>query len=303
MNLDALLEYVMYGLLGVSSFVLWWAIYEWVLTRGLSTRQALFGDNPNTAVALDFFGGFLAIGILNYSIINAPPLEDFWLDVEATALELLGLIVLLGLLRMLAAGFLRLWFGQKKDAQGELISLNNELFGQRNLATGLFSTALYLILVAGLLEVDLLNFGGYRLASLANMGGVWLAALAAILLHSWLFLGFAAAHHILHESFHDNHPAAPTSLLGMLAGVLLLNHLLIGQLPIGEHIFMRADIWGYLLLAVVSVLLLRLVLTTIFRLVLGVNLRMELVGSNAAWGIVDAGLIFGFFLIFTALID
>ena len=141
MNWQPLFEFVVYSLAGILSFMLWWATYEWVLTRNHSIREAIFGRRPNPAVALDVFGGLMAMGLLNYMVIGGPTLSSFWLDLEATGLSLLGTLFLLAVLRLLIGGFLRLWFGKQRDAQGQIITINNELFGQRNLATGLFSTA------------------------------------------------------------------------------------------------------------------------------------------------------------------
>ncbi|MEE8385833.1 MAG: DUF350 domain-containing protein [Dehalococcoidia bacterium] len=303
MNWQPMVEFGVYAALGLVSFILWWLIYEWVLTREHSIREAIFGHNPNPAVALDIFGGFLAMGILNHSVISGPTLASFWLDLEATALTLLGTMVLLALLRWLIGEFLRLWFGQQRDSHGHLITINNELFRQRNLATGLFSTGLYLILVAGLLEEDLLNITGNRMAASFNMLGVWLLGLLTVLLHSWLYLGLGSKQHILHESFHENNPSAPLSLLGLLGGVIILNHQLLADLPDQAHMFNQIEHWYFLVLGMVSVFVLRAVLHLLLWGLLRVSIRHELlVKRNHAWGILDGGLIFSLFLILIALI-
>ncbi|MCH8316396.1 MAG: hypothetical protein IIA64_10520, partial [Planctomycetes bacterium] len=181
-----------------------------------------------------------------------PTLSSFILDLEATSLSLLGTLLLLAGLRRLIGGFLRRWFGNRRDAHGQIITINNELFGQRNLATGLFSTAIYLVLVFGLIEEDLLNITGNRLAATYNMLGVWLLGLIIVLLHSWLYLGFGPKQHILHESFHENNPAAPTSRLVLLAGILILNQRLMDPFPAGVHMFSSWEHWQFLLLGVVA---------------------------------------------------
>ncbi len=303
MNWQALIEFLVYAGVGIVSFVLWWAIYEWVLTRQHSTQEAIFGGQPNSAVALDLFGGFLAMGILNYAIISGPALSSFWLDLEATVLTLLGTILLLAVLRYGIGEFLRAWFGSQRDAQGDIITFSNELVRQRNLATGLFSTALYLILVAGLLEEDLLNLTGSFWAATWNMLGVWLLGLVTILLHSWLYLGIGGRHHILHECFHENNPSAPTSLLGLLVGVLVLNNQLLPPTETGVHMFSAPEHWYFLLLGVGSVFLLRSALYLLLLGWLGVSIRREMLFKrNPAWGIIDGGLIFSLFLILIALI-
>ncbi len=290
-----------YGGLGVVSLLVWWAIYDWVLTPGLPVLEAVFGRRPNAAVALDMSGGFLALGILNYAVIASPPLAGFWIDLEATALTLLGTIVLLGVLRLGFGGFLRVWFRNARDAQNDVITINNELFRQRNLATGLFSTGLYLILVAGLVEEDLLNIEGYRIEATFNMLGTWLLGAVVVLLHSLLYLGLGTRHHILHESFHDNNPAAPTSMLGLVGGMLVLNHQLLLFLEDGQHMFNTWELWAFLLAVLVVVVVLRAVLQLLLVALFGVNLREELVvKDNPAWGVLDGGLIFVLFLIMIA---
>jgi len=275
----------------------WWVIYDRVLTPEFPIREAIFGRQPNPAVALDLLGGLLALGLLVYSVLTSPALGDWLLDLEATALTLLGTVILLGLLRLGIGGFLRAWFRSKRDSHGDIISINNELFRQRNLATGLFSTGVYFVLVAGLIEEDLLNLEGYRIEAMANMLGVWLLGIVVIVLHSLLYLGFGTSNHILHESFHDNNPAAPVSMLGLLGGMLLLNNGLLDSLEAGQHMFNTPELWGFLLTALVLVVALRLVLHLVLLAFLGVNLREELViRDNPAWGILDGGLILVLFL-------
>ena len=101
MKWQPLFEFGVYSLVGLLSFMLWWAIYEWVITRNHSIREAIFGRQPNTAVALDVFGGLMAIGLLNYMVISGPALKSFWLDLEATGLSLLGTLLLLAVLRLM----------------------------------------------------------------------------------------------------------------------------------------------------------------------------------------------------------
>lgn len=303
MNWQPLMEFGVYALLSLLGLGLWWAIYEWVLTRGHSIREAIFGARPNSAVALDVFGGLLAMGIISHGVISGPTLSNFWLDLEATALSLLSTLMLLAVLRFLIGEFLRLWFRGQRDAQGQFITLNNELFSQRNLATGLFSTGLYLILAAGLVEEDLLNITGFRLAATWNMLGVWLLGLIVVVLHSWLYLGIGPGQNILRESFHYNNPAAPTSLVGLLGGILILNNRLLYSLAEGQHMFSNWEHWEFLLIGAVAVFVLRFLLYLTILAGLGVSIHHELlVKRNPAWGILDGGLIFSLCLILIALI-
>ena len=303
MNWMDFATFAAYAALGLVSLLVWWTIYDLVITPGMPIMDAVFGRNPNPAVAMDIFGGLLALGILNYSVIAGPELGGFVLDLEATALTLLGTIFLLGVLRLGIGGFLRLWFRNRRDSHGQIITINNELFRQRNLATGIFSTALYLILVAGLVEEDLLDISGYRWEAMFNMLGMWVMGAAVVLLHSWLYLGLGSRHHILHECFHDNNPAAATSLLGLVAGMLLLNNTLLEGLETGQHMFNLWELWVFLLACLAAVMVARWALQLMLLAFFGISLRKELViRDNPAWGVLDGGLIFVLFLILLAVL-
>lgn len=296
--------FAVYAIIGVATLLLWWTIYALVLSRGWSLRSALFGRRPNPAVALDLIGGFLAAGFLIYSIISLAPMASFRLQIPAVVLSIFVTLILLALLRFLIAGGLRLWFGQNRDAQGDIISFNNELFRQRNIATSIFSTVLYLILVAGLARLDLWDMEGARTEGIYNVLGTWLMGTLVVVIHSFLYLEYGARNHILHECFHDNNPAAVTSLLGLAAGMLMLNHHLLALFVPESHMFNTPQLWIFLGGVLLLVLIIRGILQIILWLAIGVNLRHELViHDNVAWGLVDGGLIFSLFLIPVALIN
>jgi uncharacterized membrane protein YjfL (UPF0719 family) len=291
-----------YAGIGVLALLLWWLVYDRLLTQGHPLREALFGRKPNAAVALDFLGGMLAMGALSYRIIGGPQLDNFAQDLEVVSVSLLIMVALLAAMRLGLAGLLRVWFGRTKDRQGDLVQLNNELFRQHNQATGLFTTVFYLVLVAGLVEQDFLDLAGNRWPALWNILGVWLLGAGTIVLHSWFYLGLFSRRNILHECFHDNNPAAAFSLLGLVAGITALNHGLIGGLRPSEHMLNTPELWYYLGAALGFVLVVRLLLQAALRVLMGVSLRGELSRDNTAWGLLDGGLIFSLFLILIALI-
>jgi uncharacterized membrane protein YjfL (UPF0719 family) len=302
MNWTLILLFAIYAAIGIVTLLVWWLIYETVLARGHKVRDAVFGKHPNPAVALDLLGGFLASGILLYSIVSFAPRTSFRLNIPAVALSILGVVVLLGLLRLLVGRLLRLWFGNRRDAQGDLISINNELFKQRNMATGLFSSVLYLILVAGIVELNVFDLSTQGLHQVWNMLGIWLLGFVLVVVHSFFYLEYGTKNDILHECFHDNNPAAPFSLLGVVGGILPLNHSLLITLGPGRHMFNSPELWVYLGLILLFVLLARGVLQVFLYLTTGINLRYELViHDNVAWGLLDGGLIFSLILIFIGL--
>jgi uncharacterized membrane protein YjfL (UPF0719 family) len=291
-----------YAGIGVLALLVWWVVYDRLLTPRYPVSEALFGRRPNAAVALDFVGGMLAMAVLTYRIIGGPQLDSFAQDLEVVSVSLLIMVVLLAMMRLGLAGLLRLWFRDRRDRQGDAVQLNNELFRQRNTATGLFTTAFYLILVAGLAEQDFLDLAGNRWPAIWNILGVWLMGAGTIVLHSWFYLGLSSRRNILHECFHDNNPAAAFSLIGLVAGMTALNHGFIGGLRPGEHMLNTPELWYYLGAALGFVLVVRLLLQTVLRVLMGVSLRGELSRENVAWGLLDGGLIFSLFLILIALI-
>lgn len=286
-------KFGVYSGLGLAVLLVWWIAYQLFLARKNSLKEAIFfSKQPNPAVALDFLGGMLATGVLFFFLLRHPTSRNLFSNAVTVTWSLLVLILLLVVLRLLLEGLLRLWFGNSRDAQGDFVSLNNELFKQRNLATGIFSTCLYLILVAGMLQLELRYSFRFRLAGVYNMLGVWLIGALVVVLHSFLFLGYGMRNHILHESFHDNNPAAAISLLGLTGGFLLLTNHVLGKFRPGIHIFNTEEMWISVGVMLALLFLARTVFQVIVFLLARVNLREELVvRDNVAWGILDGGLI------------
>jgi hypothetical protein len=281
-----------YSAFGAVSLLLWLAIYQLALARRYSVLEAIFGTRPNAAVALDVVGGMLAAGILFLFILRHPTSREFWPNALTAVKTMAALLILLAVLRILLDGLLHIWFGTKRDAQGDFVTLNNELFKQGNLATSIFSTSLYLILVAGMLQLELRYSYKFQVAGVLNMLGIWLLGGAVVLLHSFFLLGYGTRNNILHECFHDNNPAAATSLLGLTGGFLLLSNHILGKFRPGIHIFDTEEIWMSVGMMLLFVLIARAVLQLLVYAVTGISLREELVvRDNVAWGIVDGGLI------------
>ena len=287
--------FAVYSIMGLAALLLWWVIYQVVLARKFSVMDAIFGQSPNAAVALDFLGGMLATGILFFFLLQHPTSRVFWTNVFTVGKSLIVLLVLLALLRIFLDGIVRIWFGSKRDAQGDVVSLNNELFNQRNFATSIFFSSLYLILVAGMLQVSVADSYRDQITGSLNMVGVWLIGAMVVLLHSFLFLGYGTRNHILHECFHDNNPAAATSLLGLIGGVFILTNHILSQFKLrpGVHIFNSSEIWLSVGTMLLLVLLVRAILQLVVFAATRLSLRKELVvRDNVAWGMLDGGLIF-----------
>jgi len=303
MDWNIILLFGLYAGIGILTLLVWWLIYDGFLSQGHSLKETIFGKYPNPAVSLDLMGGFLSVAILLYTTVSTAPRTGFRFNIPAVILSVLAAVVLLALLRGLMAVVLRAWFRDHRDAQGDVITLNNELFKQRNIATGIFTTVLYLILVAGLSQLDPWNPIGDNFAWLYNLIGIWVMGLLIITVHSFAFLGYGPYNNILHECFHDNNPSAPLSLLGMVAGMLPLVHNLLVAAGPGKHLFNTWDLWGTMGIVVLMVLVARGVLQLIMFVMSHINLRWELViHDNVAWGILDGALIFSLMLIMNALL-
>ncbi|MDH4120443.1 MAG: DUF350 domain-containing protein [Deltaproteobacteria bacterium] len=303
MNWLALIKFMVYGGLAVGAMLVWWVFYTRMLTRGFSARDAVFGQNPKPAVALDLMGGVVAMGILIRSALVRPPLETFVQNMEAALVTLAITIVLLGVLRWVVNGVLWVWFRGKTDIHGDPVTVNNELFLHNNLAAGLFSATVYLVLAAGLIQEDMLNLAGYRQEGTFNILGVWALGAATIFFHSLLYLGFSREKSILYQGFHHNNPAAALSLMGLMSGMLLLNHMITRTFMPGQHMFNQPELWAYLGTAMVLVLVVKTLARVVFWFTLGLDVRKELVArQNAAWGLIDGGLILSLFIILVGLL-
>ena len=113
--------FIVYSGLGIVTLLVWFLIYQFVLARGYSLRESLFGDQPNPAVALDLLGGFLATGVLIYSALSRSPLTSFQRDLPILMGIGTVMLIMLVVLRFGIAGLL-LWtaFSVLHDAVSEL---------------------------------------------------------------------------------------------------------------------------------------------------------------------------------------
>ena len=156
--------------------------------------------------------------------------------------------------------------------------------------------------MAGLLELDVFDRAQQGWSQVYNTLGIWLLGLVLMVLHSFFYLEYGMRNHILHECFHDNNPAAPFSLLGLMAGMLPLNHYLLITFGPGQHMFNTPALWVFLGIIMAFVLIARALLQLVMYWLTGINLRRELViADNLAWGVLDGGLIFSLLLIMIGL--
>ena len=93
-------RFAVYSVFGLIALFLWWVIYQALLARRYSLREAIFGDNPNPAVALDFLGGMLASGILFFFLLRHPTSREFWPNAGTLAWSMSGLLMMLAVLRL-----------------------------------------------------------------------------------------------------------------------------------------------------------------------------------------------------------
>ncbi len=298
----ALAEFFLYTAIGAMALGLWWLVNDRVLTPGVSIRAEIFGEKPNLAVAFDVLGGFLALGIVVHTTLELPPQVSLLQDVEAVVLSMVTMVLLLAILRLIAAGFIRFWFRNEKDEHGDTISINNELFAQHNTATGLFSAALYLLLAAGLARFNPLSASDLGLVSLADSAAVWVFGVGVIQVHSWTHLGIGPKHNILRECFYFNNPGASLSMLGLMLGMVWTFERLLDSLPIASA-WTHWEPWAYTGLALLAVLLINGIVWLILKGFFGLNLRKELLANkNPAWGVLDGGLMFTLSMVAHALV-
>ena len=148
-----------------------WLIYDKLATRGHCLSKALFEDR-NMAAGLEIgafsTGVLIAVSAMSGDSItkmaeNGEMVVHYSRDLEAIALTIVFSNIFFFTLRYLAALFISWIFQGKLDNHGEVVSYNNEIFGQHNLGASLFSISYMLAIYFMIFQADFLGTQGYQL--------------------------------------------------------------------------------------------------------------------------------------------
>jgi hypothetical protein len=198
----------------IVSFVLGWLLYNHIVIRGICLKDALF-EKDNLAAWVEFIGAFvLPVLYLAAKSIEGSVDENILTDLGTCTLYLIAYILILTCLRLLS----NLIVGYMADSDKEgRIRLNNEIYGQKNIAAALFSTALSVAFVNLIRFIDVMPEFFY--ASLLKASSILIFTLLALIAYS-LILKHKTS--LFKEIFVDNNIAAGVALLGYVFAVEMI---------------------------------------------------------------------------------
>ena len=195
-------------------FILGWLLYDNVVTRKISLKDSLF-EKDNPAAWVEFIGAFVYPTLyLAAKAVEGSASDIWWLDLLICTGYVVAYVILFTVLRLFSSVIVR--FFNVKDEGGK-VSLNNEIYQQKNISAALFSVALSTIFVTMIRFLDL--DPEYYLNSLLKASSVLILTLMAVIVYL-LVLGRKTT--LFKEVFIDNNIAAGAAFLGFIFAVELL---------------------------------------------------------------------------------
>ncbi|MDF2522631.1 MAG: hypothetical protein K0R31_272 [Clostridiales bacterium] len=192
-------------------FILGWLLYDYVVTPRISLRDALF-ERDNPAAWVEFIGAFIYPTLyLAAKAIEGSASDVWWLDLLICTGYVIGYVILLTVLRLFSGLIVR--FFNIKDEGGK-ISLNNEIYQQKNISAAIFSVALSNIFVTMIRFIDI--DPEFYLNSLLTAASVLILTLLAVIVYL-LVLGRKTT--LFKEVFIDNNIAAGAAFLGFIFAI------------------------------------------------------------------------------------
>ena len=278
------------GYVAVACVSIWlsgWLVYDRLMSRGYSLAKELF-EKRNLAAAIEV-GAFVAVQFLlaANALSGENTAATYLKDLEAVALTILISNLLFFLFRSLAAVFVKRRFTGQLDSHGEAVEYNNEIFGQQNLASALFSVSFMILTWAMIRQEDFLNMNEYRVEAWFNMAGVFLFGVFLFLYYRTVFI--PKGHGLLRELFIDNNPAIGLSLCGFLLANFDVQALLIEKFTEGEHLFRTSwHVWADFALVLVFLTLARQIFAWLMGKFSGRSYFQEfVVEDNVVTGFLD----------------
>ncbi len=251
------------------SFVLGWLLYDKVVTRGISLRDALF-EKDNPAAWIEFIGAFIFPALyLGAKAIEGSANEDILLDLGICMAYAVVFVILLSVLRIVSGAVVKSISLEDQDGK---INLNNEIFNQRNISASLFSTALSTIFVSMIRFLDILP--QYLTVSLLKVSVVLIFSLVAVAVYC-MVLRYRTA--LLKEIFVDNNTATGVSFLGFVFGV---ETILSGAVTLQAE-FSLIDLAASSLVSLAAFGLLSLIFKILFSAIVKVDIWLDVYEHNS----------------------
>lgn len=196
------------------SFILGWVLYNHVILRKISLKDALF-EKDNLAAWVEFIGAFIFPTLfLSAKAIEGSTSDNLLVDLLVSVGYAVAYIILFVLLRMLSGVFVKVI--NISDEYGK-VSLNNEIYIQKNVSASLFSVVLSMIFVNIIRFVDI--DPAYTMVSLLKASDVIIFSLLSLVVY---LLVMRRKSSLFHEIFVDNNIAAGVGFLGFVYAVMLL---------------------------------------------------------------------------------
>lgn len=195
-------------------FILGWLLYDYVVTPKIPLKDALF-EKDNPAAWVEFIGAFVYPTLyLAAKAIEGSASDIWWVDLLICTGYVVAYVILFTILRLFSSVIVRLF--NVSDESGK-VSLNNEIYQQKNISAALFSVALSNIFVIMIRFIDL--DPEYYLNSLLKASSILILTLMAVIVYL-LVLGRRTT--LFKEVFMDNNIAAGAAFLGFIFAIELL---------------------------------------------------------------------------------
>lgn len=231
----------------ILGFILGWLLYNHVITRGISLKDALF-EKDNLAAWVEFIGAFVSpVLYLAAKAIEGSVDENILVDLGTCVLYLVAYILVMTVLRLLSGAVVGFMAGSDKEGR---IRLNDEIFKQKNIAAALFSTALSVAFANIIRFIDVMPEALYT--SLLKASGILIFTLLALIVYSLVLRSRTS---LIKEIFVDNNAAAGVALLGYVFAVeMILGNAVLMQLEFDYTELLLFSLASMVLFGVLSIL-------------------------------------------------
>jgi len=284
---------VLYGTVSlVTGIIFGWFMYDRVLTKGISLRDALF-EHDAIAPWTEFMGSFVFPVLFLASRILSQ--QSPWLLLQDTLSVISSMVLyiaIFSLLRMVVNAVILKYSRIEKGRYGEIVTLNDEIFQQNNFSASMFSVAMTTVIINLSLQFEFTPVT--MLDSMYRFIAVLLASFIAIALYQ-RFLPHGTG--LFQEIFIKNNPACGISFAGYILSWQILLH---------KAFTTPITLYGSLAAAAISLLLLHFLASTAKRtanILLKVDFKDELfTQKNIGAALGDLGLHVGLSMLIASLI-
>jgi uncharacterized membrane protein YjfL (UPF0719 family) len=252
------------------SFVLGWLLYRYVILRKINLRDSLF-EKDNVAAWFEFIGAFIfpTLYLAANAIIGSNS-SDIFIDMLICLAYAVIYILIFTILRLLTGAFVN---SIKLSDDGGKISLNKEIYVQKNVSASLFSVAFSLIFVSLIKFLDFTSTDDL-VTSLLRMSSILVFTLLAFAGYCLILRKKTS---LISEIFIDNNIAAGTGFLGFIFAVeLMLDNAIQVQIDFNFTDLIILSAVGLVLLGVFSILF-----KWLFSKIVKVNFWKEIYEQNS----------------------